>query len=98
MAGCSEGCGQGNCGCQSCPHCGGQGCNACCHGNTAVNGVVGAVLDCAQSDAAYGFNPGPAVAQTAYPYYTTRGPRDFLMKNPPSIGPGGYATNCPNCY
>ena len=22
----------------------------------------------------------------AYPYYTTRGPRDFLMKNPPSIG------------
>ena len=23
----------------------------------------------------------------AYPYYTTRGPRDFLDRNPPSIGP-----------
>jgi hypothetical protein len=23
----------------------------------------------------------------AYPYYTTRGPRDFLAKCPPSIGP-----------
>jgi hypothetical protein len=22
----------------------------------------------------------------AYPYYTTRGPRDFLMDNPPTIG------------
>ncbi|HMO14273.1 MAG TPA: hypothetical protein PKD64_01375 [Pirellulaceae bacterium] len=28
-------------------------------------------------------NPAP---QYAYPYYTTRGPRDFLMKNPPTIG------------
>jgi len=27
--------------------------------------------------------PGPTVA---YPYYTTRGPRDFLVDNPPSIG------------
>ena len=25
--------------------------------------------------------------QITYPYYTTRGPRDFLAKNPPSIGP-----------
>ena len=33
------------------------------------------------------FNPGPPVGQTAYPYYTTRGPRDFLQNNPPSIGP-----------
>jgi hypothetical protein len=39
------------------------------------------------TDAAYNFNPGPPSGQTAYPYYTTRGPRDFLMKNPPSIGP-----------
>ncbi len=30
--------------------------------------------------------PRPA-ATVAYPYYTTRGPRDFLAKNPPSIGP-----------
>ncbi|KAA1258567.1 hypothetical protein LF1_10870 [Rubripirellula obstinata] len=32
------------------------------------------------------FTPGPPTGQTAYPYYTTRGPRDFLMANPPSIG------------
>jgi len=29
---------------------------------------------------------GPPSAAVAYPYYTTRGPRDFLMDNPPSIG------------
>ncbi len=29
---------------------------------------------------------GPASAAYAYPYYTVRGPRDFFMKNPPSIG------------
>jgi hypothetical protein len=33
------------------------------------------------------FNSGPPTGQVAYPYYTTRGPRDFLMRNPPSIGP-----------
>lgn len=33
------------------------------------------------------FNPGPPVGQVAYPYYTTRGPRDFLQDNPPTIGP-----------
>ncbi len=30
---------------------------------------------------------GPGMGTVAYPYYTTRGPRDFLAKNPPSIGP-----------
>lgn len=29
---------------------------------------------------------GPPTAAQAYPYYTTRAPRDFLMDNPPSIG------------
>lgn len=29
---------------------------------------------------------GPPTAQVAYPYYTVRGPRDFLLDNPPSIG------------
>lgn len=29
---------------------------------------------------------GGQMAQVAYPYYTTRGPRDFLDSNPPSIG------------
>ena len=30
---------------------------------------------------------GPPTGMVAYPYYTTRGPRDFLAKNPTSIGP-----------
>ena len=30
---------------------------------------------------------GPPTAAYSYPYYTTRAPRDFLMNNPPSIGP-----------
>ena len=30
---------------------------------------------------------GPPTAAVAYPYYTVRGPRDFLDKNPESIGP-----------
>jgi len=30
---------------------------------------------------------GGPVPQYAYPYYTVRGPRDFLVDNPPSIGP-----------
>ena len=29
---------------------------------------------------------GGQVAQVAYPYYTVRGPRDFLVDNPPTIG------------
>ncbi|MCA9261366.1 MAG: hypothetical protein KDA61_19255 [Planctomycetales bacterium] len=33
------------------------------------------------------FNGGGPVGQVAYPYYTVRGPRDFLMSNPPTIGP-----------
>ena len=33
----------------------------------------------------YGGGAGPT-PQYSYPYYTTRGPRDFLMSNPPSIG------------
>jgi hypothetical protein len=49
------------------------GCPMCCCG--------------ASGDQNYNFQPGPPVAQTAYPYYTLRGPRDFLLNNPPSIGP-----------
>jgi hypothetical protein len=29
---------------------------------------------------------GPQGGTVGYPYYTTRGPRDFLLDNPPSIG------------
>lgn len=30
---------------------------------------------------------GPPSAQITYPYYTTRGPRDFFVNHPSSIGP-----------
>ena len=30
---------------------------------------------------------GPPVGQTTYPYYTTRGPRDYFASQPASIGP-----------
>jgi len=33
------------------------------------------------------FNPGPPAGAVTYPYYTTRGPRDFLASDPRSIGP-----------
>lgn len=29
---------------------------------------------------------GPPSASIGYPYYTTRGPRDFFVNNPPTIG------------
>ncbi|MCY2974342.1 MAG: hypothetical protein NTW52_06700 [Planctomycetota bacterium] len=33
-----------------------------------------------------GGGSGVTAAQTAYPYYTNRGPRDFFVNNPPTIG------------
>ncbi len=33
------------------------------------------------------FNPGPPSAQVTNPYYTLRGPRDFLQTLPTPIGP-----------
>jgi hypothetical protein len=34
-----------------------------------------------------GYDPTPSTGAVTYPYYTTRGPRDFLARNPRSIGP-----------
>ena len=63
--------------------CGPNGCGpgGCGPGGCGPGGYGGC------GDQNYNFNSGPPVGQTAYPYYTTRGPRDFLMCNPPSIGP-----------
>jgi hypothetical protein len=33
-----------------------------------------------------GSESGVPAAAVGYPYYTNRGPRDFLLDNPPSIG------------
>ncbi len=98
---CGDSCGNGNCG-EVYGHpghctCGQSGRCACCQkmramaarGHAMGRAAVDMTLDprACMTDAAYNFNPGPPSAQTAYPYYTTRSPRDFLNPNPPSIGP-----------
>ncbi len=92
--GCNAGCNTcGNGGCPNCP--GGRlGCTAGPLGwqqggldySSHLNpGFLG--HHAGSAAAAQPFTPGPPSAQVAYPYYTHRGPRDFLMANPPSIGP-----------
>lgn len=76
-AACSDGCGS---------------CEGCAGGGGCLQRGLGKLLDCqggcnSCGDQNYNFTPGPPTGQVAYPYYTTRGPRDFLMCNPPSIGP-----------
>ncbi len=66
----SAGCGRGGCGI------GGRLCGQC------QNPYGGTKPHTPDFQGPHG-NPSP---QYAYPYYTTRGPRDFLMKNPPTIG------------
>ncbi len=81
IAGCHTGCGRT--GCQAGPLGWQQGgldyssqLNPGCLGHQAGAAV-----------ASQPFQAGAPSAQVAYPYYTHRGPRDFLMANPPSIGP-----------
>lgn len=85
--GCDEPCGCGD-GCCSDGSCGSGQC-----GNGKCGGLFGAgdpsLCPCGPGDSVYDFTPGPATAAVGYPYYTVKGPRDFLMKNPPSIGPTG---------
>ena len=68
-----------------CPCCGHGYCCACC--GPPAPGAVCCPCCGASGDHNYNVSPGPPTAQTAYPYYTLRGPRDFLLNNPPSIGP-----------
>ncbi len=53
------------------------------YGNTLATGLMQHPGQVVQS---MPVNPGPPSGTVAYPYYTTRGPRDFLLDNPPSIG------------
>ncbi len=51
---------------------------------------IAAAIDCNHrrcANGACGGVAGPEAGAVTYPYYTLRGPRDFLMSNPPSIGP-----------
>ena len=58
--------------------CNGGGGGGCCNGGYAARPMR-------NSNGA--FDDGPPGGQVAYPYYTNRGPRDFLARNPQSIGP-----------
>lgn len=99
---CSTGtCSTGNCPTGTCGKLGG-GCNSCGNRTGCVPGKVGwqqGGLDysshlqpgllghrAGQALNSQQFTPGPPTGQTAYPYYTVRGPRDFLMNDPPTIG------------
>ena len=68
-----------------------RGCDNCGHGHGARfaqggNGPRGTPGVGHHQTREYNGPQGPPTAQVAYPYYTTRGPRDFLVDNPPSIG------------
>ncbi len=75
--------------------CGGNGtCNGSCGGRGRCGGRIVRVYNAMAShtgstcaNGLCGRPPGPSSGSVMYPYYTTRGPRDFLMSNPPSIGP-----------
>jgi len=85
--------------CSSCQSCGNAGCAVHGghggHGHAGNGGVVAGYLGTPGPTPVRGLPrgymqdagpAGPPSATTAYPYYTTRAPRDFLMANPPSIG------------
>ena len=84
------GCGCGIAGCDGVHGCGGrgcvQGCKDCARGilqHSLGQPYGGAVPHTTQPQGA----PPAGMAPTyAYPYYTTRGPRDFLAREPASIG------------
>lgn len=71
----------------------GPGCNGCADGygngfgNGQCNGCCGLCPNAGVYPEVPRFSPGPPTGQVAYPYYTTRGPRDFLACKPTPIGP-----------
>lgn len=78
-------------GCPTCgPHAGRQGCVAgplgWQQGGLNYSGHLAPGHRAAHQLQNQPFNPGPPTGTVAYPYYTHRGPRDFLLDNPPSIG------------
>ncbi len=63
------------------------------HYSVCPDGACGArgCRDCGPRSARRGMDnnyyPGEPTGAVAYPYYTNRGPRDFLANDPQSIGP-----------
>ena len=76
----------------------GRGCAQATEGSESNNGCPserqrccrlcnGAGCKACNEEQAAGGDGGAATGAVTYPYYTTRGPRDFYAKNPRSIGP-----------
>ena len=77
-------------GCEACGDagyetCGEAGCGTCGGPKAEPCGLLGRFRRGGGAEEA--FTPGPPTGAITYPYYTNRGPRDFLAENPPSIGP-----------
>ncbi len=93
--GCGGGCGGGGCGCGDGGYAGGgNGGGGYAEGYAAKGGMHNCpsgghplVRHHRNAGGQYEYEAGPPTGHVAYPYYTTRGPRDFLAKNPRSIGP-----------
>ena len=67
-------------GCASHPAVNGNAANGSCPPGAAGQCPNGPAMGAAA-------DPMPPSGAVAYPYYTLRGPRDFLDRNPRSIGP-----------
>lgn len=96
---CAGECGCEPCGCapSGCDPCGCDpcGCGECGIGNGKLRCMLASILPgkCGHGGCLAGLHErrnqkGYALmSQVDYPYYTLRGPRDYLVNNPPSIGP-----------
>jgi hypothetical protein len=80
---CNNGCNTGACNSGGCNK---PGCAACANNGVYGQGPGSQLVGGAGKHAPVP-NDGPSTGAVAYPYYTTRGPRDFLSANPGSIGP-----------
>ena len=70
--------------CGPCDTCGSRGGCGCCATRCVVDCVLGGAPGYEDD---FVTAHGPPVGQVGYPYYSVRGPRDFLRNNPPPIGP-----------
>ena len=83
--GCSDGCGPNGCGAGGYGPAGyGGGGGGCGPGGCGPGGCARRAPGPMDDGSAFA---GPPTGGVTYPYYTTRGPRDFLASNPRGIGP-----------
>jgi hypothetical protein len=61
-------------------------CDPACRRHHHLRGLLANARDCSAGGHC-GLAKGPSMGAVVYPYYTVRGPRDFLLDDPPSIGP-----------